>query len=69
MVQTQNHLRRGLYDPKVLNLSEMGYLEMLQTKCQASDVNGSEGDDFLYIFLCISMPQTKDNLGQGCYGH
>ena len=40
---------------------------MSDTKFQASGPSGSEEEDFL-IFLCISMVQIQDPLGQGHFG-
>ena len=40
---------------------------MLQNKFQASEPSGSEEEEFDY-FLCISMVQTQDSLGQDRFG-
>ena len=41
---------------------------MQHTKFQASEPSGSEEEDFLIFFLCISMIRTKEPLAQGHLG-
>ena len=41
---------------------------MIHTQFQASKPSGSEEEDFLIFFLCISMVQTQDPLARGHLG-
>ena len=52
-----------------LNRHGKGLLGLLNTKFQASKPSGSEEEDFINIFLCMSMVRTYDRRTQGHLGH